>query len=215
MAGMKWRSASHSITLPAPGFIQPCIPTAAKRVPSGQAWVYELKLDGYRLHVRKSGTDVRIYSRRGADFTKRFPRLVKAAQRLRATSALLDGEGIVYDQHGMPDCNLIHSKEYDREVSLVAFDLLELNGEDVRPQPLTERKRRLQFLLQPIREGIELSEHLEGDGADIFRAACKLGHEGIIAKRKDLPYESGRSKRWVKIKNPDSPAAKRVEEGSF
>ena len=72
----------------------------------------------------------------------------------------------------MPDFNLIHSKEYDREVSLVAFDLLELNGEDVRPAPLTERKRRLRFLLQPVREGIELGEHLEGDGAEIYRAAC-------------------------------------------
>jgi ATP-dependent DNA ligase len=115
----------------------------------------------------------------------------------------------------MPDFNLIHSKEYDSEVSLVAFDLLELNGEDVRPAPLTERKRRLKFLLQPLREGIELGEHLEGDGAEIYRAACKLGHEGIVAKRKDLPYESGRSKRWIKIKNPDSPAAKRLEDGSF
>jgi ATP-dependent DNA ligase len=103
-------------------------------------------MDGYRLMVRKAGADVRVYSRNGADFTKRFPRLVKAAQRLRATSAMLDGEGIVYDQHGMPDFNLIHSKEYDREVSLVAFDLLELNGEDLRPAPLTERKRRLEPL---------------------------------------------------------------------
>jgi ATP-dependent DNA ligase len=213
---MKWRTISSSITLPAPGFIEPCIPIAAEPVPSGPNWVYELKLDGYRLHVRKAGAEVRIYSRRGdADFTKRFPRLVKAAQRLRATSALLDGEGIVYDQHGMPDFNLIHSKEYDREVSLIAFDLLELNGEDVRPARLTERKRRLTFLLQPLREGIELGEHLEGDGSEIYRAACSLGHEGIVAKRKDLPYESGRSKRWVKIKNPNSPAAKRVEDGSF
>ena len=181
----------------------------------GLGWVYELKLDGYRLHLREAGGEIRIYSRRGVDFTKRFPRLVKAAQRLRATSALLDGEGIVYDQRGVSDFNLVHSKEYDREVSLIAFDLLELNGEDVRPQPLTERKRRLQFLLRPLREGIELSEHLEGDGAEIYRAACALGHEGIVAKRKDLPYESGRSKRWIKIKNPDSPAAKRVEDGSF
>ena len=72
---MKWRPAS-SITLAAPGFIEPCIPTAAKRVPSGPDWVYELKLDGYRLHVRKMGAEVRVYSRLGADFTKRFPRLV-------------------------------------------------------------------------------------------------------------------------------------------
>jgi ATP-dependent DNA ligase len=211
---MKWRPSS-SVTLPASGFIEPCIPTPAKRTPAGRDWVFELKLDGYRMMVRKDGLDVRVYSRRGADFTKRFPRLVEAARGLRATSALLDGEGIVYDQHGMPDFNLIHSKEYDREVSLVAFDLLEKDGEDLRPLRLDERKRRLQYLVAKVREGIEFGDHIQGDGADIFKAACDLGHEGIVAKRKDLPYESGRSKRWLKIKNPDSPAMQRVQDEAF
>jgi bifunctional non-homologous end joining protein LigD len=102
---MKWRATTSSITLPAPGFIEPCIPTAAKTPPKGSDWVYELKLDGYRLTVRKDGPEVRVYSRRGADFTKRFPRIVAATRRLRATSVLLDGEGIVYDSFGMPDFN--------------------------------------------------------------------------------------------------------------
>jgi bifunctional non-homologous end joining protein LigD len=137
---MKWRPSS-SVTLPAFGFIEPCIPTTTKRAPAGPDWLFELKMDGYRLMVRKSGLDVRIYTRRGADFTKRFPRLVDAVRRLRATSALLDGEGIVYDQHGMPDFNLIHSKEYDREVSLVAFDLLEKDGEDLRSRRLRSSSR--------------------------------------------------------------------------
>jgi ATP-dependent DNA ligase len=128
---MKWRAVSSTITLPAPGFVEPCIPSPAKKPPRGSDWLFELKHDGYRLLVRKAGVDIRIYSRRGADFTGRYPLLVAAARRLRATSVLLDGEGIVYDQNGMPDFNLIHKKEYDREVSLVAFDLLELNGEDV------------------------------------------------------------------------------------
>src|SRR5437868_41691 len=104
---MKWRAISRSLTLPSPGFIEPCIPTPAKSAPRGGDWCFELKHDGYRLMVRKAGRDVRIYSRRGADFTMRFPRLVDAAQRLRATSALIDGEGVVYDQRGMPDFNLI------------------------------------------------------------------------------------------------------------
>jgi ATP-dependent DNA ligase len=192
------------------------LPTISKRVPSGPDWVYELKIDGYRLMVRKAGLDVCIYSRNGADFTKRFPRLVKAAQRLRATSALIDGEGIVYDQNGMPDFNLIHSKEYDREVSLMAFDLLEQNGGDLRQLPLTKRKASLQHLLKPMRGvDIEFIDHLDGDGVHIFKAACALGHEGIVAKRKDLPYESGRSKRWIKIKNPDSPAMRRLVDETF
>ena len=130
-------------------------------------------------------------------------------------SVLLDGEGIVYDQHGMPSFDLIHSKQYDREVSLVAFDLLELDGEEVRRRPLLDRKARLAKLIAKVRDGIEFNEHIEGDGAVIFQHACHLGHEGIVAKRKDLPYEFGRSKRWLKIKNPDSPAMKRVEDGSF
>lgn len=209
---MRWRKSSSSTTLPAPGFIEPCIPTIAKRVPAGPDWIYEIIYDGYRLMVRKAGVDVRIYSRRGADFTWRYPVVVHAAKRLRATSALLDGEGIVYDQHGMPDFNLVHSREYDREASLIAFDLLELNGEDLRPLPLMERKRRLAHLLKPMKGGIELSQHIEGDGAAIYRASCEHGHEGIVAKRKDQPYESGRSKRWIKIKNPNSPAMKRISD---
>jgi ATP-dependent DNA ligase len=115
----------------------------------------------------------------------------------------------------MPSFDLIHSKEYDREVSLVAFDLLELDGDDVRRQPLLDRKARLAKLIAKVRGGIEFAEHTEGDGAVIFQHACHLGYEGIVAKRKDLPYESGRSKRWVKIKNPQSSAMKRIEDGSF
>jgi ATP-dependent DNA ligase len=136
-------------------------------------------------------------------------------KRLQATSAMLDGEGIVYDQLGMPNFDYIHSKQYDREVSLIAFDLIELNGEDTRSVPLIRRKDWLEKLVAKVRDGIEFSEHIEGDGSDIFKAACKLGHEGIVAKRKDLPYESGRSKRWLKIKNPDSPAMQRVRDETF
>jgi ATP-dependent DNA ligase len=186
-----------------------------KRAPTSANWIYELKMDGYRLMVRRRDDKVRIYARRGADFTLRFPRIVEAVRRLKVKSVLLDGEGIVYGHTGLPDFALIHSKEYDREVSLVAFDLLELDGTDFRPKPLLDRKARLAKVIAKVRDGIELNEHIEGDGADIFKAACKLGHEGIIAKRKDLPYESGRSKRWLKIKNPDSPAMQRILDETF
>jgi bifunctional non-homologous end joining protein LigD len=175
---MKWRPGP-SVTLPAHGFIEPCIPSVAKKAPAGADWLYE-------LIVRQIDDKVRIYSRRGADFTPRFPRIVDAVRRLKVKSVLLDGEGIVYGHAGLPDFALIHSKEYDREVSLVAFDLLELDGEDVRKRPLLERKTRLAKLITKMRDGIEFVEHIEGDGADIFRAACKLGHEGVVAKRKDL-----------------------------
>ena len=207
---MKWRPSS-SVTLPASGFIEPCIPSPVKRAPTSADWIYELKMDGYRLMVRRHEDKVRIYSRRGADFT----RIVEAVRRLKVKSVLLDGEGIVYDQNGMPSFDLIHSKQYDREVSLVAFDLLELDGDEVRRRPLLDRKARLAKLIAKARDGIEYGEHIDGDGSDIFKAACRLGHEGIVAKRKDLPYESGRSKRWLKIKNPDSPAVQRVRDETF
>lgn len=201
---MKWRPSS-SVTLPAPGFIAPCIPSVAKTAPAGPDWVYELKMDGYRLTVRRHDEKVLIYSRRGSDFTPRFPRVVEAVRRLKVRSVLLDGEGIVYGHTGLPDFALIHSKQYDREVSLVAFDLLELNGKDYRPAPLADRKVRLAKLLAKGKIGIEYNQHLEGDGADIFAAACRLGHEGIVAKRKDLPYESGKSRRWLKTKKSRQP----------
>jgi bifunctional non-homologous end joining protein LigD len=166
--------------------------------------------------VRKANETVRIYTRRGADWTKRFPRIVQAARKMKAMSFLLDGEGIVYDDKGLPSFDLLHSRDYDKEVALCAFDLLELSGIDVRKQPLIERKELLGDFLKKMTDGIEFNDHIEGvAGHVVFDHACKLGHEGIVAKRKDLPYESGRSKRWLKIKNPDSPAMKRVEDGTF
>lgn len=208
-------STTYPASTPAAGFVEPCLPSVAKRAPAGESWVFEVKWDGYRLLVRKADDVVRVYTRRGADWTKRFPRIVAAVRRLKARSLLIDGEGIVYDHLGMPNFAYIHSKQYDHEVSLVAFDLLEFDDSEVRKLPLLDRKTRLQKILTKAKGGIEFNDHIEGDGHSIFEHACKLGHEGIIAKRKDLPYESGRSKRWLKVKNPDSPAMKRVIDETF
>jgi bifunctional non-homologous end joining protein LigD len=92
---------------------------------------------------------------------------------------------------------------------------MEKDGEDLRPLPLLDRKSRLAHPLRPLKDGIEFVVHLDGDAGHIFKAACTLGHEGIVAKRKDLSYESGRSKRWIKIKNPVSPATKRLQDEAF
>jgi bifunctional non-homologous end joining protein LigD len=210
---MNWRTETRVTA--APGFIEPCIPSPAKAPPKGSDWVWELKYDGYRLMVRKAAGKVRIYSRRGADFTDRFPLIVDAVNRLNVTSVLIDGEGVVYDRYGMPDFALLHSKQHDKDVSLIAFDLVELNGEPVRKEALAKRKGKLQQLVRSVKSGIEFNDFLEGEGGRIFEHACKLGHEGIVAKRKDLAYESGRSKRWLKIKNPDSPAMHRVRDEAF
>src|SRR5690242_11466011 len=171
---MRWRSSSS--VRPASGFIEPCIPTVAKAAPVGPDWVYEIKHDGYRLMVRKRDDRIRVLTRRGADWTDRFPRVVQAAKRIKATSFLLDGEGIVYDKKGMPSFALLHSHEYDKEVSLVGFDLLELEGTEVRRQPFEDRKSLLADLLKNVKSGIEYNDHLEGDGGLIFQHVCKLGH---------------------------------------
>ena len=171
---MRWRSSTS--VRPASGFIEPCIPTKAARAPVGPDWVYEIKHDGYRLLVRKTGGTVRIYTRRGADWTKRFPRIVQAVRKLKAASILLDGEGIVYDGKGMPSFALLHSHEYDREVSLCAFDLLELNGTEVCKQPLIERKELLADFLLKVKDGIEFNDHIEGvAGHVVFDRAASSG----------------------------------------
>src|SRR5579859_6741625 len=204
---MRW---SNSTTVrPAPGFIEPCLPPSTNEAPSGPDWVYEIKHDGYRLMVRKQDDRVRIYTRRGADWTKRFPRVVEAVRKLKVSSILLDGEGVIRRPDGLADFDLLHSKENNEQVTLCAFDLLEHDGNHVQLRPLNERKELLRKLLAKSSAGIEFNPHVEGDGPTVFAHACKLGCEGIVAKRIDLPYQSSRSRRWLKIKNPNSPAARR------
>ena len=111
---------------------------------------------------------------------------------------------------GVSDFERLHSRAYDHAAFLYAFDLLELDGEDLRPAPLDQRKARLAKLIR--NSGIALSEHTEGDGGEIFRFACEMGLEGIVSKRRDMPYRAGPSKMWLKIKNPKSPAMLRLND---
>jgi bifunctional non-homologous end joining protein LigD len=210
---MRWNSQSRVTA--APGFIAPCLPTDAVRVPVGDMWLHEIKHDGYRLLVRKADDKVRIYTRRGADWTHRFPAVVKEAQRLRVKSIYLDGEGVVCRDDGVAVFDKLHNRANDEAVFLYAFDLLEVDGEDLRATALELRKAQLRKLLARRKSGIVYNEHLDGDGAAIFQHACKLGLEGVVSKRRDLPYRSGRAKSWVKVKNPKSPAMLRVEDGTF
>jgi bifunctional non-homologous end joining protein LigD len=210
---MRWESLSR--VNPAPGFIAPCLPTVAARVPTGTLWIHEIKHDGYRLLLRKSAGKVRIYTRRGADWTHRFPLIVEGASQIRAQSFYMDGEGVICGDDGIAIFDELHSKANDHAVFLYAFDLLELDDIDLRPLPLEDRKRRLRALLAQKRKRIVYNDHLKGDGEAFFTHACKLGCEGIVSKRSDLPYRSGRTKSWLKIKNPNSPAVLRIEEGTF
>jgi len=180
------------------GFIPPCLPSRADRPPSGPGWVHEIKHDGFRMMVRRDGAGVRLLTRNGHDWSPRYPQICEAACALKVRSFLIDGEAVACDGDGMP---------------LFAFDLLELNSQDLRREPLEVRKRQLATLLRNARLGLQFNEHLEHeDGAVIFRHACKMGLEGIVSKRLGSPYRSGRSKDWLKFKNPDAPAAKREAE---
>jgi bifunctional non-homologous end joining protein LigD len=204
---MLWRKSKQR-PLP-PGFVAPCIPTVAAKVPSGPLWVHEVKQDGYRMMARRDDAGAHLLTRNGFDWTERYPRIAAALGRLPVKSATIDGEAVWLSDSGIADFMKLHSRTADREVCLVAFDLLELNGEDLRKRPLEGRHQLLKFALEGV-EDIQLSEYFAGGGEALFKQACTFGLEGIVSKRRDHPYQSGRSTSWLKIKNPDSPAMRRL-----
>jgi bifunctional non-homologous end joining protein LigD len=134
-------------------FIPPCLPTPKKRAPAGSEWVHEIKHDGYRLIVRRDGNRVRTYTRRGYNWSHRFPLITHAMTRLRVRSVILDGEAVVCGENGVSDFDKLHSQSYNDQTVLFAFDLLELDGEDWRPRPLEERKAKLARLLSRAKTG--------------------------------------------------------------
>jgi bifunctional non-homologous end joining protein LigD len=198
-------------TLPA-WFIAPCLPTKTDKLPSGSQWLHEIKHDGFRIVARKTGTQVRLYSRPGNDLTHRFPLIVETLARLRSRSCIIDGEAVACDDNGVASFDLIRYRRHDDSTFLYAFDLIELNGDDLRRDPLEVRKATLASIVAKASHGIRFNEDIEGDGPTVFAHACKLGLEGIVSKRKNSPYRSGRSPDWLKMKNSDAPAVKREEE---
>jgi bifunctional non-homologous end joining protein LigD len=196
-----------------PGFVPPCLHTKASQPPCGGLWLHEIKHDGFRVIGRKDGAQVRLYSRPGNDLTERFPLIVEAFARLRSRSCIIDGEAVACGDDGVPSFDRIRYRRYDASVFLYAFDLIELNGDDLRGDPLEVRKATLASVLAKAGSGLRLNEHIEHeDGEMVFRHACKLGLEGIVSKRKDSPYRSGRSPDWLKSKNPACAAVKREAE---
>jgi len=198
-------------TLPA-GFILPCLPTKTDKLPLGSQWLHEIKHDGFRVIARKKDARVRLYSRPGNDLTYRFPLIVEALTRLRSRSCIIDGEAVACDDNGVTSFNRVRYRHHDESIFLYAFDLIELNGDDLRRDPLEGRKANLEMILAKAGAGIRFNEHMLGDGETLFRHACQLGLEGIVSKRKDSAYRSGRSPDWLKMKNADAPAVKREAE---
>jgi ATP-dependent DNA ligase len=134
---------------------------------------------------------------------------------LKISSIVIDGEACISGNDGVTDFAKLHSRSYPESVFTYAFDVLELNGTDLRKEPLEKRKAILAKTLRKADHGVRFNEHLDRDGSVIFRHACKLGLEGIVSKRRDFGYRSGRCKGWVKVKNPTSRAMMRVEDGTF
>jgi bifunctional non-homologous end joining protein LigD len=154
---------------------------------------------------------VRLYSRPGNDLTYRFPLIVETLARLRSRSCIIDGEAVACDDNGVASFDLIRRHRHNDRAFLYAFDLIELNGTNLR-RPLEVRKATLRSMLAKAGLGLHFNEHLEGDGPIVFAHACKMGLEGIVSKRKDSAYRSGRSPDWLKMKNPAAPAVKRETE---
>jgi bifunctional non-homologous end joining protein LigD len=203
--------AHMSPRLPA-GFIAPCLPMKAPQPPSGVLWLHEIKHDGFRVIARKDGAKVRLYSRPGNDLTYRFPLIAESLARLRSRSCIIDGEAVACDDDGRPSFDRIRYRRHDASVFLYAFDLIELNGDDLRRDPLQVRKATLSSVVAKAGAGIRFNEHIEAEGPTVVAHACKMGVEGIVSKRKDSPYRSGRSPDWLKSKNPACAAVKREEE---
>jgi bifunctional non-homologous end joining protein LigD len=203
-------SRGRPLNAPA-AFIHPCQPTVAKQPPSGPGWLHELKHDGYRLQIHVRDGRVRLYTMNGNDWTKRYPRIVEEAARLREP-LIIDAEVVHLSDSGAADFDALHSRTVDDKAVALAFDLL-ISGDDLRRQPLIERKIALKWVLRKSRGGIQYVEHTEGDGGKMFAAVCRLGLEGIVSKRATSVYRSGPSRTWLKVKNPKSPAATRAKDG--
>lgn len=191
---------------------EPCLPRSAKEPPAGPGWIHEIKHDGFRILAELDGGRVRLITRKGFDLAQRFPLAMAAIAALPARSCIVDSEAIACDATGLSVFDLLRYRRHDDTVALCAFDLLELDGVDLRPEPIEVRKRTLKGLLRRAHPGIVFNQHFDVEGAVVFRQACALGCEGIVSKQLGSPYRPGRHDCWIKVKNPAAPAVKREAE---
>jgi bifunctional non-homologous end joining protein LigD len=208
-AGAKKRSSkgkdkeSRPHGAPLPDFVPPSLATLRAVAPSGEGWVHEIKFDGYRIQARLDHGEVRLLTRKGLDWTGKVPNIAAAVAKLPARTALIDGEIVVEDEKGLSSFSglqaALKAGERDRFVYYV-FDLLHLDGRDLTKLPLVERKAELARLIGKGRGPIKYSEHFEDSGAVVLSHACEMSLEGIVSKRKDAPYHSGRSETFIKTK---------------
>jgi len=200
------KAASRRAALPA--FVAPCLATLADKAPQSDNWIHEIKFDGYRLQARLDNGKVKLLTRRGLDWTAKFPAIAEAVATLPAKAALIDGELVVEGDDGVSSFSLLQQDlkdgRHDRMV-LYAFDLLHLDSNDLKPQPLHARKQALARLLAKARKGgpVRVSESLTEPGPTLLKHACRMGLEGIVSKLADAAYHSGRGRDWIKTKCSD------------
>jgi bifunctional non-homologous end joining protein LigD len=164
--------------------------------------MYELKFDGYRVQLHKAGLSSSIYGRNGGDFTRRFPAVAAAVLGLPTKSCIIDGELIAAGRHGEPNfLALLHGRHVP--TCVYCFDLLELNGRDLREQPLVQRRARLEALLKRAKCNVIRFSEAFPNANDLLAECARLGLEGIVAKRRDAPYRSGIRSGWIKVKTPE------------
>jgi len=163
--------------------------------------------------ARRDGGTIRLLTRNGNDWTERYPSIWHDMPFLRCRSCLIDGEVVICGPDGVSIFDrLRHGSRIKPEAILFAFDVLELDGRDMRDTPVEDRKATLAAIVPAPLLFVKLCEHIEADGPIVFKHACRLGLEGIVSKRKGSAWRSGRTKDWIKVKNADAPAAKRLEE---
>ncbi|MCU1265783.1 MAG: ligase [Acidobacteria bacterium] len=186
-----------------PEFISPQLATLVKAPPREADWLHELKFDGYRMLCRIDRGKVRFFSRNGKEWTAKFPSVGAAAKLLPVTSAMLDGEIVIVDAQGRSSFQKLQRAIGTGATAGLAyeiFDLIYLDGFDLTRVPLKKRKELLKGICGGRRDLLRYSEHLEGNGDAFFKHACEYGIEGIVSKRADSPYESTRTRNWVKVK---------------
>jgi bifunctional non-homologous end joining protein LigD len=199
------RPAAKAKRAAMPDFVAPQLCQSVSTPPSGSGWAHEIKLDGYRVQLRVSHGDVTLKTRKGLDWTDKFSSIAKEVAKL--PDSIIDGEIVALDKDGNPDFSALQaalSEQKTDRLIFFAFDLLFTDGLDLRPLPLAERKQSLEELLEGRRANtrslIRYVGHLESDGPAVLQSACNLSLEGIVSKRLDAPYRSGRSDHWTKAK---------------
>jgi bifunctional non-homologous end joining protein LigD len=197
------RTLKGAVVAPFPGFVEPQLATLRDNTPPAGRHVFEIKFDGYRMQLHIKGGKPSMYTRSGLNWTPKFQTIADAGVKLPVNDAILDGEVVVQDAKGRSRFGDLQADiangRLDRMRSF-AFDLLHLDGFDIRGASLLERKNVLAGILQDVKPPIQYSEHFETDGKGLFQQACELGLEGLIAKAKGAPYRSGRMESWLKVK---------------